>query len=260
LFTYELTDGKVQIAESDAVTFTDAGDLVGLVAHGLIAGTAVAFSSITTTTGITTSTKYYVIGTPGADSFQIGATPGGSAVVLTGNGSGVMKTLAEIDLLYANKIEIEAEEQTITWAGDGQQRSVYVTRGMTATLPTDCLSVAAAARIFNKTPVTANLPAGLTTMTYFGEPAETGGVSAGLWAEGYAIRRNAISGAEDRIDMRLWIMLGTLTLGGAPGLATGEKSGQMVYKLGAVRSTVDVTGTALPGVPSGGAFYAIGEK
>lgn len=72
-----------------AVTFTDTGDLVGKVAHGLVAGDIVEFDTIVTTTGISTGTEYYVIASGlTADAFKISATKGGAALALTTNGTG----------------------------------------------------------------------------------------------------------------------------------------------------------------------------
>lgn len=71
-----------------SVSFTDAGDLVTFNNHGLTAGTAVSFSSITSTTGISINTTYYVI-SPTTNTFQLSATVGGAALALTTNGSGI---------------------------------------------------------------------------------------------------------------------------------------------------------------------------
>jgi hypothetical protein len=83
--TYGFTTSVI----SGAVTFTDTGDLVGKTNHGLVSGTPIQFSSVTTTTGVSANTTYYVI-TPLVDSFQISTTVGGSAVALTTDGTGVL--------------------------------------------------------------------------------------------------------------------------------------------------------------------------
>jgi len=77
----------VGIADAVAVTFTDSGDTVNRTAHGFRNGQALACSSITTTTGISTYTRYYVVNRT-TDAFQLSATVGGSALALTGDGSG----------------------------------------------------------------------------------------------------------------------------------------------------------------------------
>jgi len=88
-FDYDDCDAASEtgISEARAVTFTDAGDLVTLASHGFQNGTEIAFSVVTTTTGITAYTRYWVVGVSGND-FQVAATKGGSAITLTNNGTG----------------------------------------------------------------------------------------------------------------------------------------------------------------------------
>jgi hypothetical protein len=98
------------------VTFTDTGDLVTLTNHGLKSGKQITFKSITTTTGITKDTIYYVIN-PTATTFQVAATLGGAAIALTTNGSGVLKG-------YWNLITTVNESSTTTGYKFGQSVSV----------------------------------------------------------------------------------------------------------------------------------------
>jgi hypothetical protein len=72
-----------------AVAFTDAGDIVTLNGHGLKNGTVVSFATVVTTTGISTSTNYFVISST-TNTFQVSATFGGAALPLTTNGTGTM--------------------------------------------------------------------------------------------------------------------------------------------------------------------------
>ena len=81
------TTSDVGIAGAVACTFTDSGDTVNLTAHGWINGQQVAFSTITSTTGISTYTTYFIVN-KAADTFQVATTAGGSALTLTTNGSG----------------------------------------------------------------------------------------------------------------------------------------------------------------------------
>lgn len=71
-----------------AVTFTDAGDLVNRAAHGLQNNTAIIFTNISNTAGISPGPTYFVVNTT-ANTFQIATSVGGSAQVLTNDGSGV---------------------------------------------------------------------------------------------------------------------------------------------------------------------------
>ena len=71
------------------VTLTDSGDLVTRTAHGYSDGMIVSFYNITTTTGIGEAQDYYVINST-ANTFQISATEGGSAIALTNDGSATL--------------------------------------------------------------------------------------------------------------------------------------------------------------------------
>lgn len=74
---------------NNAVTFQDTGDTVTKVGHGFANNDAVKFSTITTTTGITTNTNYYTINVT-ANTFQVTSTLGGSAINLVNNGTGLI--------------------------------------------------------------------------------------------------------------------------------------------------------------------------
>lgn len=75
------------------VTFTDTGDKVqytnALTNNPLIDGARVMFTAITSTTGISTNTMYYVVNAS-SSGFQVSSTSGGSALPLTTNGTGTM--------------------------------------------------------------------------------------------------------------------------------------------------------------------------
>lgn len=72
-----------------ACTFTDTGDVVGVAGHGLVNGQVIQFPTITTTTGITANTNYYVVNAA-TDTFKVSATAGGSAIALTTDGTGTI--------------------------------------------------------------------------------------------------------------------------------------------------------------------------
>ena len=77
----------VGIADAVACTFQDTGDTVTLSAHGWLDGQQVAFSSIASTTGISTYATYYVVNAT-TNTFQLATGIGGSAITLTTDGSG----------------------------------------------------------------------------------------------------------------------------------------------------------------------------
>lgn len=109
-FSYDSSGNRLELANKTySVTFTDAGDLVGLTAHGLKVGDAIGFTSITTTTGISVDTVYYVGPTVNTDTFQISTTKGGTAIALTTDGSGTgvsplfTSTVTAADFLTMNE-------------------------------------------------------------------------------------------------------------------------------------------------------------
>lgn len=70
-----------------SVTFTDSTDLVTRASHGLADGAAITFNNISDTTGILVDTTYYVINST-LNTFQLASTLGGTAIDLTGDGTG----------------------------------------------------------------------------------------------------------------------------------------------------------------------------
>lgn len=89
------------VTDAVAVTFQDTGDTVTRTAHGLDNGTIVSFTSITSTTGILTYTRYYVVNAT-TNTFQLSDTEGGAAKALTTNGSGNMLYPAYITAITTN--------------------------------------------------------------------------------------------------------------------------------------------------------------
>lgn len=87
--TVGTTDFTAIGAYNASVTFTDTGDTVGLTGNQFQNGDAVYFSAITSTTGISTNTIYYVVNRAAA-TFQVSATYGGTALALTTNGTGTV--------------------------------------------------------------------------------------------------------------------------------------------------------------------------
>ena len=97
----QVTGTGTPLTTGIANTFTDAGDLVNLTAHGLSDGDVVSFSSITSTTGISINTLYYVVNAT-ANDFQVSLTLGGAAISLTTNGSGTLKYTSTIVSIVPN--------------------------------------------------------------------------------------------------------------------------------------------------------------
>lgn len=101
-------------ARASTVTMTIASPgVVSWLAHGLIAGTPVKFSTTgALPTGLTAGTTYYVV-SPTTDAFSVAATPGGSAIITTGTQSGIHTgtTVPSGTLKYFYAIVMSANEQ-----------------------------------------------------------------------------------------------------------------------------------------------------
>jgi formylmethanofuran dehydrogenase subunit D len=82
-------------------SFAQSGSLVKLSSHGLSNDTEVAFSTISTTTGISINTIYYIVNA-NTDDFQVATVPGGTAITLTNDGSGTLKYGAIVTAISTN--------------------------------------------------------------------------------------------------------------------------------------------------------------
>lgn len=89
------------IGSNLAIAFTDAGDTVNLTAHGLSNGDEVSFPVITTTTGLISNTRYFVVGAT-ANTFQVAATSGGAVLPLTNNGTGFLRYRTTVTAINPN--------------------------------------------------------------------------------------------------------------------------------------------------------------
>jgi hypothetical protein len=87
-----------------AVTFTDSGDVVTFAQpHGLKVNDKVVPGVITTTTGITAGTTYYVKTVPSTTTVTLSATLGGSTLALTTDGSAVSMTKLAVTYLSLSR-------------------------------------------------------------------------------------------------------------------------------------------------------------
>jgi len=108
------------------VTFLDSGDYVFRSNHGYANTDVISFANITTTTGITVDTPYYVINA-NTSYFKLSNTSGGSAVTLTTDGSGFILPYKQVvinitpqagaNIVVANLTSINSTIATIYESG-----------------------------------------------------------------------------------------------------------------------------------------------
>lgn len=255
-YGYEFSAAYLAMAQAAvACTFQDTGDTVTISSHGFENGDVVAFPSITTTTGITANTRYYVVGAA-TNTFQVSTTSGGSAAALTTDGTGTCTHLVRREVDFANQIELTPDSTEITWEGSAQSKTVTILSGLSGTFSPDSVTITAIEALFGKTAAASGLPYGATRGTAFGDTTDNKGITAELYFEGYAYKK--LNGVESVIDLALWIPQATLTLGPPPAMQTKQKFGPLAYNFSAIKSSVDLLGVDVPGT-SGEAFYLILE-
>src|SRR6266542_3302408 len=102
---FGLSKAAIQFVEATRTFTIDAtADTFTFSSHGYVAGDIVVFATITTTTGVTAYTKYYVISSGlTTNAFKVSATSGGSAIDMTTNGSATGYRYREVRLRMANQ-------------------------------------------------------------------------------------------------------------------------------------------------------------
>lgn len=126
--------GLALLASTVTITIATPG-VVSWTGHGLIAGSAVVFTtSGALPTGLTAGTTYYVISTGlGANSFQVSATAGGSAVNTSGSQSGTHTATASAISLAAGTYLVDASAPLYR-CGAARIRVQDITNGVTLAL------------------------------------------------------------------------------------------------------------------------------
>jgi hypothetical protein len=96
-------------SDQASVTVTFAGDTATKVAHNLVLGAVIRYSTTgTLPTGLALHTDYYVVAIPTANTYKVSATKGGTAITTSG-GSGTHS--------YVATITIEALYRSLTFTG-----------------------------------------------------------------------------------------------------------------------------------------------
>lgn len=98
----------VMVAPYIGVAFTDTGDTVTLANHGLTNGTSVYFTTISSTTGISVNTTYYVINSL-TNTFQLAVMRAGTiAIPLINNGTAIMhaNTLIQLSNVSVSNVKV----------------------------------------------------------------------------------------------------------------------------------------------------------
>lgn len=152
-------------------------------------------------------------------------------------------------LYMANAAEFEPVIKDIAYEGDGDQLTVYRGTGFNGTYTFDSLP-AGLLTAFNKAAVTTGLATNETDRVYWMSDGDAAGVVAGMEVI------LAMIDDTNNVSKYLGIVapVGTLSTLTPPAAATSDKA-QTKLQFSAKKTAVDIAGVALPGVPTGGAFW-----
>lgn len=160
---------------------------------------------------------------------------------------------AETDLPYGNTFTMEPEYETFTFEGDGESQDDYAALKLNGTIGGDKLSTDVLAKLYGKTVLTTGLPSGEATRIYMGTNDELAAPQLGLTVDLYAIDDSDESEETLRIQV-FKIRTQPMT---PPEGQNADKWAPLEFQWSAEKATTDIQGTALPDVPTGGAYYAV---
>ena len=173
--------------------------------------------------------------------------------LLTSSGGGT-PTLVRTQVNFVNGVEFESDIRTIEFEGDGQVKRSYKLASLSATVTADTLDIKAITTVFSIDEVTSGLETGRDNRVYFGTTEDESGVKCGI--EFIVIAENIATNVI--LDLAIVIPVGTLSTLSAPNLANIDKA-PMELQFSADKTADDIVGTALVGVPTGGAFWYVEE-
>lgn len=211
-------------------------------------GDVIVLSTLTSTTGIAILTTYYVKTAPTTATFTLTATPGGSALSLTTDGSATIARMIDVRLKLANKITSNSDVKNVNREGDNQIIKSTNLQSVGFTFDQDVLPTGAHAAIYGLTEVTAGLPDAYTSAYgLLGSTGELTGQVVSFWGEAPDTQVSATGQASTKTK-RYWYPQMNMTASKAPELTTSDKPTAFQYTLNAVTMapTVDIMGVALP--------------
>lgn len=175
-----------------------------------------------------------------------GALTGGTAPAVAISAADII----EQDLHFINSAGFDTITNDIDFEGDNQVVRRVFLNGIQINVRTDTYDLAAISKAFNKIEVT-TIP-GVEGRTYMGDTDETAGAKVGFVAQIRA--ENLVTGENE--TLRLTAPVTRLNVIAPPALAYNSK-GVMELVFVAEKTSVQIDGSALPGVPTGGCFWFI---
>lgn len=170
--------------------------------------------------------------------------------VLTDAGGG---TVTVTEARFVNQVSFNSDIGNVDFQGSQEQERVYVDNGFSVEATLDKYDLKAITTAFGKSVV--NSPGlGVAKRVYFGESAQTAGVSVGVRCTVSAVDE----ATGDTKSLRIEVPRSTLTVIEPPNLAYNGK-GQARMRFSAEKVSTDIAGNALPSVPPGGCRWFMDE-
>lgn len=169
-------------------------------------------------------------------------------VFLLRNNSG---TLQRVRLNMANTVGFEPDIEEIEYEGDGTSTIIPRASGFNGEIVADAFDLSALNTVFGKTPVTAGLPTGESSRTYWMTDSDAGGITCGA----QAIATGVDDATGDSVFVGITAPVGVLSTLTPPELVNLDKA-PLTLQFSAKATAVDIAGVDLPGLAEGEqAFY-----
>jgi hypothetical protein len=162
--------------------------------------------------------------------------------------------IVPIELFYARTVAPDPQITNIVYEGNDTSQTEDDQTRIDVVVTCDKQDLASIARIFNKTRVAAPMT-GMEWGTWWGDADEIAGAQVGLYYE-TRFKDESVSPYESRA-MRTWFPNGTLKVRRLGQAEYGAKQ-TMLLNFSFERTTTDILGDTISGIPSGGAYFLQG--
>lgn len=156
------------------------------------------------------------------------------------------------DVPFGSELALDADVADVNFEGDGQIEKEYYDAAFSGSFSADKFKTDVLQRVFGKTPVTVGLPSGVASRQYIGTEDELGTAYIEVGVTLDAIDDATGASAELRVTV--------FNAKAGPyiqqNMGTRTKMNMQITWTGR-RTSNDINGDPLPGVPTGGAVYAI---
>lgn len=159
-------------------------------------------------------------------------------------------TVTETQLKKIRNVASDIDNTEVVFEGDESADRIPVFNSLNITWTTDYWNLAAVAKVYNKTAVTTGLPTDEAERTYFGEDAELGGIQVGFVGKAKALNLTT------NLTKTIGFVIPKATMLYVPMPALEYKSkAQMQVSISSLKTTTDIAGDDLPGVPTDGCYW-----